>query len=98
MSRESLPVAVTGDPVQYAINRITNGWVIELVNDAGVTKLPNRPARVDATAVARVVLQPKVPHSAVREWRSNRKLGPQEPLSFEIGPGQSIFVELTAAK
>ena len=95
LSRELLPVRVAGDPIQFAVNRLTNGWVVELVNNRGVTKRPGDPAEINPSAVARVVLEPGFPPHSVREWRSGRVLAPAEPLRFEVGPGQTIFVEFT---
>ena len=94
LSRESLPVEVSGDPLEYAINHTPTGWVVELVNNEGVAKRPESPAVVDPAAVAHVTLRPRVPYSAAREWRSERDLPKGSTLPLEIGPGKSAFVEL----
>jgi len=49
---ELLPVEVAGDSIQYQINRTTRGWVIELINNAGVAKQPDQPATTDPNAIA----------------------------------------------
>ena len=95
LASDSLPVEVTGDPIQYQVNRTTNGWVIELINNAGVAKKPGEPAIVDAHAIARVVLKLKVPFTSAREWRSNRAYPRSDEVRAEVGPGQSKFIELT---
>ena len=94
LAREVLPVEVAGDAIQYQINRTSRGWVIELVNNAGVAKKPDQPAATDASAIARVVLRPGIRFNTAREWKSNRFFSRKDPLHFEVGPGQSAFVEL----
>ena len=94
LARETLPVAVSGDPIQYQVNRTTNGWVIELVHNGGVAKKPAQPAVTDPAAVARVVLKPRIEWTSAREWRSNRAYARAEEIRVEVGPGQSAFVEL----
>jgi hypothetical protein len=93
LARETLPVAVSGDPIQYQVNRTTNGWVIELINNAGVVKKPDQPANEDPKAIARVVLDVRVPCVSAREWRSNRAYAKPNHLQIEVGPGKSAFVE-----
>ena len=93
LAREALPVEVSGDPVQYEINRTPNGWVVELINNAGVSKKPDQPAITDPGATARVVLRPRVRYASAREWRSNRSYTKLDPLKLEVGPGQSAFIE-----
>jgi len=93
LAHQALPVEVSGDPVQYQVNRTTNGWVIELVNNAGVTKKPDQPASTDPTATARVVLRPKIHFTAAREWRSGRSYTKPGEVRLEVGPGATEFVE-----
>jgi len=95
LAREALPVEVSGDPIQYEINRIPKGWVVELINNAGVSKKPDQPAVIDPSASARVVLRPRIRYASAREWRSNRSYTKLDPLQLEVGPGQSAFVEFT---
>ena len=92
--RKVLPVEVSGDPIQYEVNRTPHGWVIELINNAGVTKKPDQLAVIDPSAVARVVLHPKVGYVSAREWRSNRSYPKRDQHELEVCPGQSMFVEL----
>ena len=79
--------------IQYQVNRTTNGWVVELVNDAGVVKKPNQPAITDPSAIARVMLRPRTRTDAAREWRSNRSYPQPGAVQLDVGPGQSVFVE-----
>ena len=94
LTREELPVEVSGDPIQYQFNRTTSGWVIELVNNAGVIKKPGEPAITDTNAIARVVLRPRVRCASAREWRSNQTYPRTREIRLEVGPGRSAFVEL----
>ena len=93
LTGECLPIEVSGDPIEYGMNRTTNGWVVELVNNSGVVKKPDQPAIIDPTAIVRVVLRPKFPTATARGWRSNRLFENPAEVSLEIGPGQSAFVE-----
>lgn len=92
LSAELLPLSVKGDAVQFQINRLREGWVIELINNAGVAKQKDKPAVTDATAIAHVTLTPKQPFSTAREWRSGRTHEPAASVSIEIGPGSTEFV------
>jgi len=94
LGRETLPVEVAGDPIQYEVNRTADGWVIELINNTGVAKKPDQPAKTDPSAIARVVLQPRVRSASAREWRSNRPYPRPDEIRLEVGPGQSAFVEV----
>jgi hypothetical protein len=95
LAQDALPIQVLGDPIQYQVNRTARGWVIELINNAGVAKKPDQPAVVDPTAIARVVVTPKIRCVAAREWKSNRNYPQPGQLPVEVGPGSSVFVEFT---
>ena len=95
LTREVLPVEVSSDPIQYEVNRTPTGWVIELINNTGVAKKPDQPATTDPAAIARVVIKPRIKCAAAREWRSNRAFPPLDQFQLDVGPGQSVFVELT---
>jgi hypothetical protein len=94
LTRDHLPIELSGDPIQYQVNRLTNGWVIELINNNGVKKKPGAPAIIDTNAIARVGLRSRIPYLSAREWRSNRNYKANEPLHLELGPGRSVFIEL----
>ena len=93
LSRDLLPVEVTGDAIQYQVNRTASGWVIELINNAGIAKKPNEPATVDPAAVAHITLKPRGGYREAREWRSNSTFPSGPSLAIDIAPGQSAFVE-----
>jgi hypothetical protein len=96
LAREILPIEVSGDAIEYQVNRTTNGWVIELVNNTGVAKKPDQPATTDPNAIAIVVLKPRTPCVSAREWRSSRSYPQPGQVRLEVGPGQSVFVELVS--
>jgi len=98
LNADSLPIAVTGNPVQYQINRTSRGWVVELLNNHGIVKRPDQPAVVDPNGLATVQLRPRVPIQSARQWSRGNDvaLDPAPAMPITIGPGQSVFVELTA--
>ena len=93
-----LPVEVSGDPVQFQINRTPTGWVVELINNRGVIKKPNEPAVTDPAAVARVRLKPRITCQSASEWRSVRRHDNPDVIEVELGPGAVEFIELTLPK
>jgi hypothetical protein len=95
LTQEYLPIEVTGGPVQYQINRTPTGWVIELINNLGVIKKPDRPAVIDAKAIARVRLKPRVSCQFAKEWRSLRTHDDPSLVDVELGPGGIEYVEFT---
>jgi len=90
---ELLPVAVTGDPVQYQVNRNPRGWVVELIHNGGVTKFRDRPAVVDPKAVARVRVAPLKPCLLARQWRSGATSDHPREVEVALGPGEVEYVE-----
>jgi hypothetical protein len=91
--RETLPVEVTGDPIQYQVNRQKRGWVVELVNNDGVLKRPDQPAVVDPKGAKHVFVRTRDEFSRASEWKTGRvHLGPG-PVDLVIPPGQTTFVE-----
>ena len=91
--RQFLPVEVTGDPVQYQINRIPSGWVVELINNRGVAKKPDQPAVTDPTAIARVQLKPRTACQSAQAWRSGKTDQSPVDVRVELGPGAIEYVE-----
>ncbi len=98
LARELLPVGLSGDPVQYQINRNGAGWVLELVNNDGVVKEGRRPAQIHPEAVAHVTLSPRFRWSGAREWWTGRQLPAGEPVMLSIPPGESRFVEFVVPR
>jgi hypothetical protein len=88
-----LPIEMTGDPIQYQVNRTETGWVVELINNNGVIKKPDRPAVIDAQAVARVSLKLASRCASAIEWRSHRTHERTKQVELSLAPGTSEFVE-----
>lgn len=93
IEQDTMPVGVTGDPVQYQINRNQAGWVIEVINNDGVVKEGRKPAVVYPQVVARVKLAPRFAWRQAAEWETGRLLPRGESVELEIPPGESRFVE-----
>jgi hypothetical protein len=87
------PIDISGDPVQYQLNRTESGWVVELVNNNGVIKKPNQPAIIDSRIVAHVRLKPLVECVSATNWRSHRTFENPKDIEVTLGPGTSEFVE-----
>lgn len=98
LAREHLPVSVEGDPVQFAINRTRDGWIVELINNRGVIKRGDRPAVVDPTGGIRVTLAPKVKVQEARAWRAGRIQARPDRIELDLGPGAVEFVELVETR
>jgi hypothetical protein len=98
IERDHLPIGVSGDPVQYQINRNTAGWVIELVNNDGVVKEGRKPAVVHPSVVARVSLQARFQVRQIREWLTEREFSGEGPWEILIPPGETRFVQFTTSE
>jgi hypothetical protein len=92
VAREFQPIEVAGDPVQYQINRTARGWVVELINNRGVTKFPDRPALVDAGAVARVKLTLRRGGGTGTSWRRAPVEVTDRSVVIDVAPGAVEFV------
>lgn len=93
LAQDSLPIKISGDAIQFQINRTSQGWLLELINNAGVIKRKDQPAVVDPGAIARVRLKAKSPCQSATSLRANQRQ--QNPGEFEIAiePGAVEFVE-----
>jgi hypothetical protein len=92
-----LPVSVSGDEVQFQVNRNGKGWVVELVNNCGVQKWPDQPAQIDPEAAITVSVEARLPMSQAVEWWTDTTYPPDQPVRMTIPPGESRFLELTLA-
>lgn len=72
INNEHVPIAVSGSAIQYQVNRNSSGWVIELINDNGITKQPWLPAVIDNNQTAYVTLQSRLPGTGYYaiDWES----------------------------
>ena len=96
LSAQYLPIRVTGDPIQYQINRNRCAWVIELINNQGIIKKPDQPALVEPQKSAQVELWPRTPIQSVSQWSQAQDiaLGAVVPIPVTVDPGESVFLEL----
>jgi acetyl esterase/lipase len=93
LARDLLPFELTGNPVQYSINRTPTGWVVELINSTGVAKRGHQPAVLDSNAVIRVGVHGRVNASQVRSWRAGKDYGSTNRVDLELGPGAVEYIE-----
>jgi hypothetical protein len=91
--RDLLPFEVSGDPVQFAVNRTAGGWVIELVNNDGVIKQPDRPTVLDPNASRKVTIKLKVASPGASRWRSGQRDSDAQTVQITLAPGQTEFVQ-----
>ena len=61
LSREFLPIELSGDAIQYQVNRNAQGWVIELINNDGVYKTGDQPAKIYPQAYGQHPAQAALP-------------------------------------
>ena len=94
--RQLLPIDVTGDAIQYAVNRTRTGWAIELINNRGVIKKGDAAATIDGARSSVVQLKPRFPYRLWQIW-GEEKRNPRgsNALSVRIGPGESTVVEFS---
>lgn len=88
-----VPVEVSGDPVQYSMNRTATGWVVELINNRGVVKRGDQPAVIDPNGTVRVILTTPLPFRHAKVWRSGQVHDDCDRLELELGPGEVEYVE-----
>ena len=98
LTKELMPIRVTGDSIQYQINRNHRGWVVELVNNRGVIKFGDRPATIDPAAQATVQLSTDESVQSIVRWNLDADivLSKALPLTVTIGPGETAFIEFVA--
>jgi len=92
LADELLPVKISGDPVQYQVNRNDAGWVLELVNNEGVIKEKDQPAVVVPEKAISVTVTPRFNTKKAQLWTQDgsEKLDMTAPV--EIPSGESRFV------
>jgi hypothetical protein len=93
ITKSLLPIRVEGAPVQFAINRTPHGWVLELINNRGVSKRGDQPAVVDPQGSIQLTLTPRQRFRQARTWRSGQVTQRPTRLNLELGPGAVEFVE-----
>jgi len=94
IAAEHLPIGVSGVTVEYQINRNDEGWVIELINNRGVTKKGHLPAEIDVTVASTVTMTPRVDVLYVYNWKTGAVLLPAgSTWSMTLGPGAIQYLQ-----
>jgi hypothetical protein len=71
---EVLPLEVKGD-IQYGMNKLSDGWLLYLINNKGVTKFTNKEQILDFAKTAKVVVSLRnMKVSKLTELRGEREL------------------------
>jgi hypothetical protein len=91
---EATPVKVSGDAVEYLINRTATGWVVTLINNDGVFKPQQGLAEVDRRAHAYVTLGVRNGRIVGASNWINDHLYPTDPLTVMIAPGAIAVIEI----
>jgi len=96
-TEEALPLEVKGD-IEYGLNKLKDGWLIYLINNKGIYKLPRKPQRLNPEETAKVEIVLKdIKSKEITELREDKKLSlNKERNSFfiEVGPGDIKVVKI----
>lgn len=90
-----IPVEIEGGPVQFQWNKNKAGWVLELVNNAGVIKKPSEPATVNPDEEITLRVRAKLPVLAAREWVTGEIFENPSEITLKIPSGASRFLAYT---
>ena len=95
INRELFPFEISGNNIQYQVNRNKKGWVLELINNEGVYKTGDQPAIVYNEAESNVRINPRFDYQNVREWITDEPMTVKKEETFllTIPPGEIRFVE-----
>lgn len=93
-----LPFQIDGD-IEYTVNRNEDSWLITLLNNRGVYKLPNDPAVFDLRQTQTVHITLNKKPTKVADWLSSKtittkKVGNQWQLRLDILPGDLRIVQI----
>ncbi|OGV82986.1 MAG: hypothetical protein A3K19_32610 [Lentisphaerae bacterium RIFOXYB12_FULL_65_16] len=94
---EVLPVEVRGD-VEFGLNRLSDGWLLYLINNRGVTKFTNREQVLDSSKTAKVeVCLRDIRVSKITELREQRTVpvdGKNHAFTIDVPPGDVRIVKI----
>ena len=93
-----LPFRVAGD-VEYAVNRNDDSWLITLVNNRGIYKLPTDPTLIDPRQTQTALITMPAEPKAVADWITGEPLTPEKSgqdwqLAVDIPPGDLSIVQV----
>jgi len=87
---EVLPLEVKGD-IEYGLNKLSDGWLLYLINNKGVTKFTNKEQSLDMTKTAKVEVSLRnIKAAAITELREQKSIPKDDKnnsFSIEIPPG-----------
>jgi hypothetical protein len=87
---EVLPLEVKGD-IEYGLNKLSDGWLLYLINNKGVTKFTNKEQTLDMTKTAKVeVSLGNIQAAEVTDLRDQKiipKDGKTNSFSIGVPPG-----------
>ena len=89
---EVLPLEVKGD-IEYGLNKLSDGWLLYLINNKGVRKLTNKDQTLDMTKTAKVeVALRNIQATEITELREQHSIrSRQSKLSKLLGKLRSIL-------
>lgn len=94
LAEEHLPIDVSGGTIEYQINRNDEGWVVELINNRGITKKPDLPVVIDASAIAQVFLTPREGVLYAFDWKTGAVLPTAgSTWRLALGPGEVKYIQ-----
>ncbi|MFA6569027.1 MAG: hypothetical protein WCS96_12515 [Victivallales bacterium] len=94
---ETLPVEVKGD-IEYGLNKLSDGWLLYLINNKGVTKFTNKEQTFDMSKTAKVEVSLRsIKASAITELRE-QKIVPRDDknnsFTVDVPPGNIRVVKI----
>ena len=95
-----LPLRVTGD-VEYVVNRNEDSWLVTLLNNRGVYKLPAEPESVDRRWTQRAYITLAERPTQLTDWVTGQpmtaqKAGSDWTVSVDLPPGDFRIVRIRA--
>jgi hypothetical protein len=93
LAQQSIPFAITGSDVQYTVNTNSAGYVIQLINNAGVYKCASSPAYTDDSKVATVQITTTLSATQATEWVSGTVHSDASSFTVSIPSGGVEFVQ-----
>ena len=93
-----VPFQVTGD-VEYAVNRNEDSWLVTIINNRGVYKLPTEPAVYDKSQTQTVYITLDKKPSQLSDWISGKPLSAEKvdkklQVTVAVPPGDVMIVQI----